>query len=93
MFKTGDEDSFNGLTEDEFDNLEEGDKLVHVHDVPDPAVAENPELDVDDERAPREVLDVGDYNPLEGGRVTVRVRGATIMRRDMNKWKLVTDDE
>jgi len=81
MFKTGDEDSFNGLTEDEFDNLEVGDKLVHVHDVPDPAVAENPELDV------------GDYNPLEGGRVTVRVRGATIMRRDMNKWKLVTDDE
>lgn len=92
MFKTGDEDSFDGLTEDEFDNLEVGDKLVHVHDVPDPAVAENPALNVDDERVPREVLHVGEYNPLAGGRVTVRVRGATIMRSDMEKWALVDDE-
>lgn len=74
VFKTGDEDSFEGMTEDEFDALEVGDVVRHVHD-PDGKT--------------REVVSVGDHNPLAGGRTSVEVEKGTIGRSNLDKWEVV----
>lgn len=88
-FETGDEDTFDGMTEDEFDALEAGDLVVHVHDAPDPAVVENDDLDISECPDAREVLEVGEHNPLAGGRVSVEVQGGTIGRDNIDKWRVV----
>jgi len=76
VFKTGDEDAFEAMTEEEFDELEVGDEVAHVHD---------PEGET------REVVEVGDHNPLAGGRTRVRVQQATIARGNLDKWRLADD--
>lgn len=90
-FKTGDEDNFGGMTEEQFDSLGVGDRVVHVHDAPDPATVENDDLDVSAGREPRTVVSVGDYNPLAGGRTTVEVEGGTIGRNNLDRWKVVDE--
>lgn len=89
VFKTGDEDSFDGMTEEEFDALEPGDQVVHVHDAPDPETVENDDIDISEGREPRTVVSVGNHNPLAGGRVTVEVQGGTIGRNNLDKWMVV----
>jgi hypothetical protein len=89
VFETGDEDAFEGMTEDEFDALEVGDIVVHIHDAPDSAAVANDELGVGECPDAREVLGVGDHNPLAGGRVSVEVQGGTIGRDNIDKWTVV----
>jgi len=76
VFKTGDEGSFDGMTEDEFDALEVGDTVRHVHDA---------------EGQTREVTQIGDHNPLAGGRVNVKVQSGTIGRNNLDKWEVVDE--
>lgn len=76
VFKTGDEEGFEGTTEDEFEDLEVGDVVRHVHDAEDET---------------REVVQVGDHNPLAGGRMSVEVTGGTIGRNNIEKWEVVSE--
>jgi hypothetical protein len=89
VFKTGDEDEFDGMTEAEFDALKPGDLVVHVHDAPDPQAVANEDINIESERQPRKVLQVGDHNPLAGGRVSVEVEGGTIARENIDKWAVL----
>lgn len=92
VFETGDKDEFEGMAEDEFNALEPGDLVVHVHDAPDSATVKNDDLDVIEGRELRKVIKVGDYNPLAGGRTNVEVQGGTIGRNNLNKWAVVDSE-
>jgi len=89
VFKTGDEDEFESMTIEEFEELEEGDVVTHVHGVPDPKAVENDDLDISDGRRTLTVVSVGDHNPLAGGRMQVRLQYGTISRNNIDKWTVV----